>query len=420
MWRTGRAAGDDLRGLIAGRARPALRAAAVRRGSSSRTPPTRWLLVPATEAGRLAGLGTTDPAAPFDKPAWDADTAAGLELPVYFQSRFTTSVLEDFEIAGAAAEALPHRRATARSRRRSRHSPATRASIAGYSHPECDLRDPGCADARRTARCSPSTPIPALPRPAEDHARDGDRRRARRPRQDGPDTEDPLVAMPPYGWRFQPADRRSMPAQAAQAQVVDRVNLDLKFRHAAGLGAETVRRNQEHYRRASAGDQYRDVVAANLALARLKTARELHGVVARRHVARLDRPDRGRARRDRARPGADAERAVRLPACCRKPACPPRSPRARCARPRRSGRRGRPPRPGTRGGGQGARCRRLPGAVVAATAPRRLDRRPRAARHHARLEAHLITLLGAGLRHRPAKPAAPRRSRSTSVADRTS
>ena len=66
----------------------------------------------------------------------------------------------------------------------------------------------------------------------------------------------------------------------------DRINLDLKFRHAAGLGAETVRRNQEHFSRIC-WSQYREIVEANQALARLKTARHLSDSLSIRHVAAL-------------------------------------------------------------------------------------------------------------------------------------
>ena len=108
------------------------------------------------------------------------------------------------------------------------------------------------------------------------------------PGDDGPDEEDPLVAMPPYGWRFRMQETLDA-SHAALGHVIDRINLDLKFRHSAGLGAETVRRNQEHFARIC-WSQYRDIVEANLALARLKTAAQLGTSVAVRHVARLSAP----------------------------------------------------------------------------------------------------------------------------------
>ena len=56
------------------------------------------VLVPATAAGRIAGLGLSETADPPDQPAWDGSTEADFELPIYFQSRFCTSVVEDFEL----------------------------------------------------------------------------------------------------------------------------------------------------------------------------------------------------------------------------------------------------------------------------------------------------------------------------------
>jgi hypothetical protein len=241
------------------------------------------MLVPATEASRLAGLGVGGPVEPFDKPAWDASTAGGLELPIYFQSRFVTSVLEDFEILARRLKpfviepdstiALPQ------------------VAFAGapgfypdYSNADATFEvqdalmradrsvEPFNTDPELTTRLEPTLAAVI----AGDEVAPGD---------DGPDREDPLVAMPPYGWRF--LRQKSVAAAAAAAGAfVDRVNLDLKFRHAAGLGAETVRRHQERFARIC-WSQYRDVVAANQALARLKTARELTRVVSRRHVAPL-------------------------------------------------------------------------------------------------------------------------------------
>jgi len=53
-------------------------------------------VVPAFEAGRLAGLGKDSKSVPAQKPAWDAATT-GLELPVYFDWTFRTGNQVDFE-----------------------------------------------------------------------------------------------------------------------------------------------------------------------------------------------------------------------------------------------------------------------------------------------------------------------------------
>jgi hypothetical protein len=240
-------------------------------------------LVPATEAGRLAGLGISELVEPFDRLAWDAATPAGLELPVYYQSRFVTSVLEDFEllarrlkpfrIEGDSMVAVPAMAFAGKP-----------GFYTGYSNPDAsfEIQDALMRVDRAVQPFNTDPDLTTLLKPTLEAVIAGE---DVAPGEDGPDKEDPLVAMPPYGWRFLRQKTVNV-AEAQQGSVVDRVNLDLKFRHAAGLGAETVRRNQERYARIC-WSQYRDVVAANLALARLKAARVITDVVVRRHVEGL-------------------------------------------------------------------------------------------------------------------------------------
>ena len=97
---------NDLAGLIA--TRPEMhfsRLMCTRRLEPNTT--YTLVLVPATKAGRLAGLARNEVAEPFDKRAWDASTAAGLELPVYSQTRFVTSVLEDLSFLARRLKAFP-------------------------------------------------------------------------------------------------------------------------------------------------------------------------------------------------------------------------------------------------------------------------------------------------------------------------
>ena len=80
-------------------------------------------------------------------------------------------------------------------------------------------------------------------------------------------------------------------SRATQQRWFDLINLDLKFRHAAGLGAETVRRNQELFARGSAaGNSTKRCPTANRRLARLNAAAVLAQRVSDKHVARLS-PD---------------------------------------------------------------------------------------------------------------------------------
>ncbi|RWC62378.1 hypothetical protein [Mesorhizobium sp.] len=240
-------------------------------------------LVPTTEAGRLAGLGRIEKAQPFDKPAWAGDTQAGLELPIYHQSRFTTSVLSDFELL--VRKLKPYRIDA--------ESPVATPVEAfagspgyyqGYANPNATFQvQDALMRPDLSVQAFNTDPVlhPLLKKTLEAEIA-GELVGAG---ADGPNKEDPLIAMPPYGWRFRKQTTLDA-AQAANGQVVDRVNLDLKFRHAAGLGAETVRRNQEKYA-ALCWDQYAEVVATNQALARLRLAQQLSQVFNRRHIEHL-------------------------------------------------------------------------------------------------------------------------------------
>jgi hypothetical protein len=240
-------------------------------------------VVPATEAGRLAGLGKADTPDPIDKPAWDSGTAAGLELPVYYQTRFVTSVLEDFELLARRLQPFDLDQ-NANVATPVVASAATPGYYVDYDKPDAtfEVQD---ALMRADRSVQPYNTDPTLVARLEttlaeviagEDVASGD---------DGPDKEDPLVAMPPYGWRFK-LQKTFDAARAADGSFIDRVNLDLKFRHSAGLGAETVRRNQEHYSRIC-WSQYRGIVAANLAIARLKAAQLLTQTMAVRHVEQL-------------------------------------------------------------------------------------------------------------------------------------
>jgi hypothetical protein len=76
------------------------------------------------------------------------------------------------------------------------------------------------------------------------------------------------------------------PGRAAANRWFDRTNLDLKFRVVAGLGAETVQRNQELLTHIC-WQQYDAIVEANQRLARLGTARALVRRVTERHYRSL-------------------------------------------------------------------------------------------------------------------------------------
>lgn len=243
-------------------------------------------LVPAYEAGRLAGLGERGAASPFDAPAWSSAATTPVELPVYFQSRFTTNQLEDVEtllrrLRGVEAGSIKGLGET----------PLASAERPGYYEYEKDektfeiqgaLRQPGAAvEPYNTDPDLADLLVPTLQEVIE-----GERVEAA---QDGPDVKDPLVAMPAYGWRFRGSALPSPALSRARAQSnqwFDRVNLDLKFRHAAGLGAEVVRSEQELFA-SKCWEQYEEVLEANRQLQRLRFAEVMVERTTRRRLARL-------------------------------------------------------------------------------------------------------------------------------------
>ena len=236
-------------------------------------------LVPSYEAGRLAGLGSRSTAAVWDDPAWDA-LASTVDLPYYFDSTFTTSALEDFELV----------------MRRLR--PVAADDIPGFGEPRiASAADPGFyagfSDPGNTFAIQAALQRPGTKLPAHDTNPDLASRLATTLTEviegesvtsDGPDQDDPLVAMPPYGWRFRQETEVST-ADVNKKQWFNRLNLDLKLRQVAGLGAEIVRVNQESFM-ADAWDQYQEIVEANRRLARLQAAK----LLVRRFSARRVEP----------------------------------------------------------------------------------------------------------------------------------
>lgn len=239
-------------------------------------------LVPTYATGRRAGAGepvlaTNAPSSAYLEPAWNASTSDAVVLPIYFQWRFFTDALEDLEVllrrlrgmdADSAAEPGAARVASA----------ALPGYYPGYSKPGAQFTVESAMRQVDTPRGAFETDEPLVDAMVqtlnEEIAGEID------------DTgEDPLVTFPPYGFRFRPDDAVSKP-KAKSNEWFHRINLDLKFRHAAGLGAKVVQQNQELYMH-HCWQQYDAIEAANAALARAQLAKELAEKLAARHFTRL-------------------------------------------------------------------------------------------------------------------------------------
>jgi len=238
------------------------------------------MLVPAYEAGRLVGLGLGNEADPFNAPAWLTPSTDPVELPVYFQSRFTANALEDVEVLLRRLRGLSDPAADGAGVPR-RASTANPGYYAGYAKA-------GESIELQAAMRLPGTQIeaygtdPALAALLSATLAEVIAGELGSPAADGPNRDDPLVAMPPYGWRF----RNMTAVSEARAQAdawFDRINLDLKLRHAAALGGNIVRGNQDTLMR-KCWEQYPEIAAANVQLHQLQLAEVLVArLIARRY-----------------------------------------------------------------------------------------------------------------------------------------
>ena len=238
-------------------------------------------LVPAYKAGVIAGLDSGEVAEPANALAWTAGVAAAIDLPFYYQTRFSTDAQEDVELllrrlrglkADEAGEAGAPNRASA----------ARPGYYLDYSKPGASFELQGALSqpGKTPEAFNTDTALAARMKITLEEAIHGE--------TVGDDTEDPLVTFPAYGFRFRQEKGVEL-LRARQNQWFDRVNLDLKMRQSAAMGAETVRRNQELFAKLC-WDQYEDVIEANLRLSRLQAARELVSRVTRKHLRKLS-PD---------------------------------------------------------------------------------------------------------------------------------
>ena len=97
---------------------------------------------------------------------------------------------------------------------------------------------------------------------------------------DGDDDTDPIVGPPLYGrWH---AAVQAVPAAGATPQWLRELNLEPPLRATAGLGADTVRANQEDLMQ-QAWEQIGDVLEANRKLRQAQLAREASNSIKKRH-----------------------------------------------------------------------------------------------------------------------------------------
>jgi hypothetical protein len=212
-------------------------------------------VIPAFEVGRKSGLG--EAVADTDDGTARSWSGTADEFPIYFEWSFRTGVAGDFE---ALVRALVPRDMDPRVGIRDMDIAQPGFGVDSVTSPPDDAVGlEGALLAPTTTRKGLSTQSDFVPQVAPLLNAPAEAREA--------GSGDPLVAPPIYGCWHAQVDRVS----AHDSNWVDSVNLDPRYRAAAGLGARVVRANQERYMRV-AWDQIGDVLTVNQKIRRLQLA----------------------------------------------------------------------------------------------------------------------------------------------------
>jgi hypothetical protein len=261
-------------------------------------------VIPTFESGRLAGLGAEVPASLVaTRSAWDAGQ---VEFPYYYRWRFRTGALGDFEYLVRLLVPQPcDKRVGVRDidvlHPGSDLSPITtpeniggKLKLGGALKVPNDTLSPNDLEEVLTYDTwdehSPAYPHPfqeALAKRinlADDYTQEG-------VIADADGNQDPVITSPLYGQWHALTERLLENSAGAplpnRTNWIHELNLDPRFRVAAGLGTRVVRTNQEELVDA-AWQQAGDVIAANSAMRHAQVARETGLRLLSRHVDKLD------------------------------------------------------------------------------------------------------------------------------------
>lgn len=272
-------------------------------------------LIPTYNAGRKRGLGQ-DPGsvADWSEPAWVAGQEVDVKLPYFAHWTCTTSGEADFEslarrLAPVTLDSSPAGGPL--------HARKIRGGETGYYDDYCKPKL--TFEALGALRTLGSEPTPfamddgltsRLQKTVNESlaAAVGQSKNGERDpifvNDDGPDKEDPLFAFPAYGCRFRrtttvgpPDDKGKWPPDDTW---LHQLNLDRRYRLAAGTGARIVRRHQEEFM-AQCWAQAGEILAANRLISLVQVAEMLNQRIQDKHLAHLE-PNHVIALGDRLRP----------------------------------------------------------------------------------------------------------------------
>ena len=239
-------------------------------------------VVPATEGGRLRGLGRPVVAATYGA-AWSHAAPADVDLPVYFSWTFSTGPVGDIETLARRLRTPQQYASDTTLIGQLRHIGERVVAVDG-DHLMFDGAIPSSTvfeGAMVSLKFDPANPDPVFAEKLEAILDSGQAQAT-----DGtpPAAQVPTLSPPIYG--EYPAKRHVVDRTRISKHWLDGLGLQPRYRLAAGWGAEVVRQNQDEFMQA-AWEQVGDVLAAERALSLARLSRDVLKRVEVRHLARL-------------------------------------------------------------------------------------------------------------------------------------
>ncbi len=240
-------------------------------------------VVPAFDVGVQRGLGLPVAADARLGPAWQHDAPSAMDLPVYYHWEFGTGPVGDIETLARRIKTPDKYRNDAELLAQLDHIGELPVAVDG-DHLLFEGARPGQTvfeGALVSLDFAPAAPEPTVARKLEGMLNSGqDLASAGTPKP----AKVPTLSPPIYG-EF-PAQRHAVQRGQVGTRWLDQLNLQPRYRLAAGWGAELVRRNQDEFMQA-AWEQVGEVLAAERAFSLSRLSRDVLQAIERRHLAKL-------------------------------------------------------------------------------------------------------------------------------------
>ena len=240
-------------------------------------------VVPVFEVGRLRGLGQPVAADAVLSPAWRHDAPTAIALPVYYHWEFGTGPVGDIETLARRIKTPDKYKNDTVLMAQLDHIGELPVAVDG-DHLLFEGAQPGQTIfegalvsldfAPQPPQAPVSLKLEAMLNSGQDLASAGTAKPAKVP----------TLAPPIYGEH--PARRHTVQRGFVGTRWLDQLNLQPRYRLAAGWGAEVVRQNQDAFMQA-AWEQVGEVLAAERAFSLSRLSRDVLQAIERRHLAKL-------------------------------------------------------------------------------------------------------------------------------------